>query len=114
MTDGRTGSVTPPEGMKGMGRYHALSFCPKAGAGKERAHPPAAFLGCALCHLRRGAIRPFFLAAGLYFLEGALAEHAEDCSVLREQRREEEKPATRESLVCPYVAVFFQKGSKIS
>ena len=43
-----------------------------------------------------------------------LAEHAEDCSVLREQRREEEKPATRESLVCPYVAVFFQKGSKIS
>ena len=75
---------------------------------------PAAFWGCALCHLRRGAIRPFFLAVGLYFLEGALAEHAEDCSVLREQRREEEKPATRESLVCPYVAVFFQKGSKIS
>ena len=43
---------------------------------------PAAFLGCALCHLRRGAIRPFFLAAGLYFLEGALAEHAADCNVL--------------------------------
>ena len=56
----------------------------------------------------------FTLAVGLYFLEGALAEHAEDCSVLREQRREEEKPATRESLVCPYVAVFFQKGSKFS
>jgi len=75
---------------------------------------PAAFWGCALCHLRRGAIRSFFLAAGLYFLEGALAEHAEDCSVLREQRREEEKPAMRESLVCPYVAVFSQKGSKFS
>ena len=55
---------------------------------------PAAFLGCALCHLRRGAIRPSFLAAGLYFLEGALAEHAEDFIVLREQRREEEKPET--------------------
>lgn len=39
---------------------------------------------------QKGAIRPFFLAAGLYFLEGALAEHAVDCSVLREQRREEE------------------------
>jgi len=25
--------------MKGMGRYHALSFCLKASAGKERAHP---------------------------------------------------------------------------
>lgn len=73
---------------------------------------PAAFWGCALCHLRRGAIRPFFLAAGLYFLEGALAEHAEDCSVLREQRREEEKPATRESLVCPHVAYFSKRGAK--
>lgn len=116
MTDGRTGSVTPPEGMKGMGRYHALSFRSKASAGKERTHPhqTCGLLGCALCHPRGGAIRSFFLAAGLYFLEGALAEHAEDCSVLREQRREEEKPATRESLVCPYVAVFFQKGSKIS
>ena len=116
MTDGRTGSVTPPEGMKGMGRYHALSFCPKAGAGKERAHPhqTCGLLGVCFMPSQKGAIRPFFLVAGLYFLEGALAEHAEDCSVLREQRREEEKPATRESLVCPYVAVFFQKGSKIS
>lgn len=75
---------------------------------------PAAFWGDVLCHPRGGAIRPFFLVAGLYFLEVALAEHAVDCSVLREQRREEEKPATRESLVCPYVAVFSQKGSKIS
>ena len=70
---------------------------------------PAAFLGCALCHLRRGAIRPFFLAAGLYFLEGALAEHAEDCSVLREQRRKtgnEGKPCV--SVCC----CIFPKGEQ--
>jgi len=78
--------------MKGMVSFHALSFCPKASAGKERAHPHQT---CGLlreCFMpsQRGTIRPFFLAAGLYFLEGALAEHAVDCSVLREQRREEE------------------------
>ena len=117
MTDGRTGRVTGHGEDEGHETIPCPFFSPE-GQRRERTRSPTPnlrpFLGCALCHLRRGAIRPFFLAAGLYFLEGALAEHAEDCSVLREQRREEEKPATRESLVCPYVAVFFQKGSKMS
>ena len=90
-TSGRTGSVTPPEGMKGMGRYYALSFRPKASAGKERAHPHQTcglFGGCFMPSQR--GCNPAFLVAGLYFLEVALAEHAVDCSVLREQRREGE------------------------
>ena len=57
---------------------------------------------------------PSFLLLAFIFQRVALAEHAVDCSVLREQRREEEKTAMRESLECPHVAVFFQKGSKIS
>ena len=99
-----------------MGRYHALSFRPKASAGKECTHPhqTCGLLGVCFMPSQKGAIRSFFLAAGLYLEDGALADPAEDGSVLREQRRDEEKPATRESLVCPYVAVFFQKGSKIS
>ena len=73
-----------------MKRYHALSFCPKAGTGKERAHPhqTCGLLGVCFMPSQKGAIRPFFLVAGLYFSEGALAEHAVDCNVLREQRRE--------------------------
>ena len=75
---------------------------------------PAAFLGDVLCHPRGVQSGPSFLLLDFIFQRGALAEHAVECSVLREQRREEEKPAMRESLVCPYVAVFSQKGSKFS
>lgn len=115
MTDGRTGRVTG----HGEDEGHETIPCPffsLEGQRRERTRSPTPNAAFGVCFMpsQKGAIRPFFLAAGLYFLEGALAEHAEDCSVLREQRREEEKPATRESLVCPYVAVFFQKGSKIS
>ena len=58
--------------MKGMKRYHALSFCPKASAGKERAHPhqTCGLLGVCFMPSQKGAIRPFFLVAGLYFSEG--------------------------------------------
>lgn len=60
-------------------------FAPKPVPGKNAlTHTkPAVFFGVVLCHPGEGAIRPFFLAAGLHFLEGAMAEHAVDCGRLQ-------------------------------
>ena len=111
--DRRTGSLMAPESAKGMEQYHAFPFCPEATAGKNAlTHTkPAAFFGGCFMPSRGVQSGPSFLLLAFIFQRGALAEHAVDCSVLREQRREEEKPAMRESLVCPYVAVFSKRGA---
>ena len=117
MTDRRTGHVTGHGGDEGHGTI-PCPFFSLEGQRRERTRSPTPNLrpfGGVLYAISEGVQSgPSFLLLAFIFQRGALAEHAEDCSVLREQRREEEKPATRESLVCPYVAVFFQKGSKIS
>ena len=117
MTDGRTGHVTGHGGDEGHGTI-PCPFFSLEGQRRERTHSPTPnlrpFGGVLYAISEGGQSGPSFLLLAFIFQRGALAEHAVDCSVLREQRREEEKPAMRESFVCLHVAVFFQKGSKIS